>query len=147
MFLTRLLAFLVGMNNMKTFDLLCKGMDARVKCERLRKAAKQAHPLGPIFTDQLSRFEQKSIAVRNKVSHSWPVLDNGTIYFCNVKTGAFRPENFEKDGTEMLATDLFMEGLWLNAFSKNVCSAINNVSSGGPLEVVFDGQSPPQEAQ
>lgn len=49
MFLTRLLAHLVGMHDMEKFDLLCKGMDARIKCERFKKAAKQAGGLGKSF--------------------------------------------------------------------------------------------------
>ena len=145
MFLTRLLAHLVGMHDMEKFDLLCKGMDARIKCERFKKAAKQAGGLGKKFSDELSYFEKKSIPLRNRISHSWPVQHEETIYFCTVKSGAFSPTDFKKDGTEISTLALFAEGFWLNGFAKNIHLAMVSVFSEGPIEIVDDIPNPQSE--
>lgn len=146
MFLTRTLAFTLNMRDLQRFDLLCKGMDARVKCERLRKSIKQYHSAGPVFLAELKRFEEKSIPLRNRISHSWPVQHDGTVYFCGVKSGVFIPETFVKDGTEMPSLDFFLEGFWLNVFSKHIYEALKNAVSGGPLESNDQGPNPQPEA-
>lgn len=142
MFLTRILAFALDINDMRKFELLVKGMDARVKCERFRKATKSHLPAGPILLKALSRFENKMIPLRNKISHSWPVLHEETVYFCHVGRGALDPNNIVRDGTEISFDTLFLEGLWLNLFTSRLSNAFTSALNGGPLEAVADDRHP-----
>lgn len=44
--ITRVLADVLEFDDFEMFDLLTRGIDARVKCERLRKACQKYLPMG-----------------------------------------------------------------------------------------------------
>mgnify|MGYP003661872198 CR=1 FL=1 len=71
-------------------------------------------------------------------------MHDGTIYFCNVKKGAFHPDEYEKDGTEMTSLELFTEGFWLNSLTKHLSDVLMASIEKRPLEIsdpVQDQQS------
>jgi hypothetical protein len=82
-YLTLILARLSDQSDMDRFEIIAKGMDARVKLERVRSLAKHYAPIGPNLDLRLKHFESKCIRTRNHLSHSWPVLgeDKNTVTF------------------------------------------------------------------
>lgn len=68
--ITKILSFLTLSHDLVAFDILCRGMDGRVKVERLRKAAKEVSGIGPNLSDRLTYFEKVTIPLRNKLVHS-----------------------------------------------------------------------------
>jgi hypothetical protein len=81
--LTFILAFLTEASDAKKFRLVVSGMDARVKCERLRKAIKAYSEMDENFKVRLTFYEQTLIKLRNNIAHSMctPIAAENRIYF------------------------------------------------------------------
>jgi hypothetical protein len=121
-------------------------MDARVKCERFRKASKLTKPAGPKILKALQRFENTTIPLRNRISHSWPMLRDGSVYFCTVGTGVFHPEDKGfPDENKISYNTLFLEGLWLNLFSSGLSGAYDQVIRGEALELAVEDRGQQSE--
>jgi hypothetical protein len=70
--ITALLAIISNFKDLEAFHTLTKGMDAKVKVERLRELAKTKKLLvekGP-FDARLMHFADKTANLRNKVAHA-----------------------------------------------------------------------------
>jgi hypothetical protein len=141
--ITYLLLQALGYQDFEKFDLLVRGMDARVKVERLRRAAKAYKPMGPTLKKLLVHFETQHIPLRNRIAHSWPMLDDSDlIHFgtmgampsdqfksnISVRPSALKPPSIHID-------DFLHEALWLNTFASDLVAALNQSLDGGELEV------------
>ena len=124
MTLTNLLAYVLRYSDTEGFSLLVRGMDARVKCERFKKACLGRRKLGPNFRQHLNRFERVSVPLRNRISHSWPMQVADEIVFCHVGT-EMDPTQRVADGTEISVEDLQKEALWLCRLSSSMLDAID----------------------
>ena len=139
--LTEMLAYVLGQQDMGRFELLVRGMDARVKCERLRKACKKYRPMGPGLSKAVAYLEQESIPLRNKLAHCWPVVQGGPgdplIHLSTVgKLPSGHPLLRNTETAETLhMDDLFRAGLWLNEFSNVIIAVISAAVDGKPLEI------------
>src|SRR5690242_324076 len=67
---TMLLAMFTNSRDLEAFDILCRGMDARVKTERLQQAIKRHGKLGPELNLRLAAFHDEIIPLRNQIAHS-----------------------------------------------------------------------------
>ena len=123
--MTFLLAKTLDYQPLDDFELLVRGMDARVKCERLRKACKGRKPFGPNFSARLKHFEDNAIGLRNKVAHRWPTLPEGSsvVYFSTLSAMPFAASGLQQiglapDGMSLLK--FFENGLWLNFYCNDL---------------------------
>ena len=138
---TTMLAFILNLTQWEQLEYVVRGMDARVKCERLRQAAKAYRPLGDNVKASLSVFEQKCIPLRNRAAHSWPFLDAKTdiISFATFGRMPDRAEDgrweFDPSTRQIHIDDLFSQAMWLNSFANDFSRALQRATDGGPLEV------------
>ena len=139
--ITEILARVLGFYNYpQRLEFVIRGMDARVKCERLRQACEHLCPLGQNLSDRLTYFQNTIVPLRNRVSHSWPILENdGCIHFTSL--GKVHGVEFVADSTLsstpdfILLDDLLDRGIWLHAFSSDLLAAMACQIDGKPLEI------------
>lgn len=148
MSVTAALFVVLDMKDVIRAEYLTKGMDAGVKCQRLRQAAKAYKPLGPHLKEQLEIFEIDCIPTRNRLAHSWPYLEthSNIIYFAsfsNLPDTDIKapPKNLRKlDGIHI--DDLFTLGVWMDEFEGDIRSAIRATQPGKLLEIADERKSP-----
>jgi hypothetical protein len=127
--ITFLLARTIDYKHLDNFELLVKGMDARVKCERLRKALKgRKKALGNNFKERLAHFENKVIGLRNKITHSMlsSPRHDGVLAFVTLAKLPWALPGSKQIGTppEVMSTlELFENALWLNFFADDLNAA------------------------
>lgn len=68
--LTHLLAHLIKARDMEAFELVVRGMDARVKSERMRRAFAKYGLMGEGFKVRLDFFDKHAIPLRNLLAHN-----------------------------------------------------------------------------
>ena len=135
-FLTMLLAALCKAP-MDRFEITARGLDARIKCERIRAAAKQFSALGPNYDDWLSTFERPCIKLRNKMNHNlvFPAPTFDGIYL-----GPARDYSVQRDKhAKGAAADVRIASLngysrWLLAFAMQTADATEDLLSGKAIE-------------
>ena len=148
--LTTLLAVVLKQRDFPKFDLLAQGMDARVKCERLRRACKRYCPMGERFKAGLRYFEDNSVPLRNKLSHSWPICfdpaDDPLVHLATI--GHWLPRSpIKGDPAQSIhIDDLLREALWLNDYANVVLKATDALIDGKPLEIADPNFRLPKEA-
>lgn len=147
---TLLLALATRSIDIKGFRQLVRGMDARVKCERLRSAAKDYKPIGPNLATRLEFFEKTMVKTRNLLTHSAVLLPEPRqmIYFASF--GAFgthdAPPDYDGDAApSMEAIELFKQGLWLNSFHTDLESVAREDAHSTTLEIDHPRSPTPTE--
>lgn len=126
--LTQLLAIAAGARDARIFDVLVSGMDARVKCERLRAISQLNLQLGRNLSDRLTFFERRMVKTRNRLSHNSLVVPEGSekIYFVSISQfpkSAYGTQSAALDeAPHMPLLDLFEQGYWLNHFSDDLAA-------------------------
>lgn len=143
--LTALLAGLSGATDIEAFDILCRGMDARVKTQRLRQAAQRCNGLGPNFSVRLEKFEKGAIPLRNKLVHSALTHSEGEMIPSYYLSGignlpwSLSPELKQptkpQKPDEIRSIDLYAWGLWLSFFADDLTPLINLAQQRGRLEI------------
>jgi hypothetical protein len=144
--LTALLALASKAPDLAIFDVLCKGMDARVKVERFRKLVAPAGGGGPNLKSRLKTFEEKAIPLRNKLAHSAITIneDDGprTYYLSSLSNlpwaelGERPPFPVSGKPEAIMSNDLHSWGLWLAHVAKDFGAAFNHAASTGVFEIV-----------
>ena len=141
--ITTLLANVLGYHEYDRMEFLTRGMDARVKCERLRQAAKAYSKLGPNLSVRLSYFERYCTPLRNKLAHCWPYFDKEKriIEFSTIGRAAkflrdspLTPLKIEPEKIHI--DDLLSEAAWLNSFAVDLIDAISVLVHGESPEIV-----------
>jgi len=125
------------------FEALIKGMDARVKVERLRKITKNGPiKIGPMLKCRLEAFEKESIPIRNKIAHN-SVIKHPTgdiFYFTDIVRMPFSALGFPgfvgPQADHVSGLRLYEHGLWLNLFSHDIIGALERGTHDGMLEIV-----------
>lgn len=122
--LTFLLHSFSGQIDARAFDVLTRGMDVRVKIERLGKTASLAGwKLDPGLLERIGHFQDVHIPLRNRIVHSylyWP--DGGPLQMC----GTINPPIFQDTRWDVPepyvipGIDLFERGAWLGHFSQDL---------------------------
>ena len=140
MSITYLLAIATRSIDVPSFYTLVRGMDARVKCERLRTASKSYKPLGPNLAERLKFFENTLIGTRNKMVHSFITVPEpfDKMYFGTVsKVGEEAPH------AATLA--VFRQGLWLNLFASELNEVVKTEAPLAILEIDRPRSQTPKE--
>ena len=68
--LSQLLAHLIKARDMEAFELVVRGMDARIKSERVRRAFARYGLMGSGFKTRLNFFDKRAIPLRNLLAHN-----------------------------------------------------------------------------
>jgi hypothetical protein len=127
--ISSILAKATGVTTLIGFDLLTRGMDLRVKIERLRAACEKGLPLGPNLDARLDVVNKTMRPIRNKIAHQNCVLnpDGKTISFATL---AAMPDFFthrhpdQTDPETIDCLDLFEYCGWLRLFNRD-CRDVN----------------------
>lgn len=152
--LTAILCDLTGLRDLETFHVLTKGMDARVKIERLRKLAKlHDSDIGPVLTERLKFFEEKIIPTRNDLAHGaiWiNQADQGKWHVITIDT--FQVASFEDDGLDAApkfytAGDLAAKAKWCNLFQDELGQVLLREDKTIPLEITHPKMQAPKDTQ
>lgn len=145
--LTTLLAKLTGSHDPVTFDLLVKGMDARVKVERIRKAIALRKLAHPSFIARLDVFEEDIITLRNQLTHSSIATTEGIdppSYFLfglsNLpwdELGEAAPIGMARAGkpTVVASQELYSAAYWLWLFAEDIRTASARATRGETLRI------------
>jgi hypothetical protein len=110
--ITSLLQAATTSQNTTAFDLLTKGMDARVKCERLRAACDLFLPMGSNLDTRLGVFERHIIPLPNKLAHSFVACPHPftTMHFSSqakLPYKAFGKEQIGDEPEQMTTLEFF----------------------------------------
>lgn len=139
--LTYLLARMCDAHSTETFNLLVGGMDARVKCERIKKASRVSCKLGSVFERCLTDFEKRIIPFRNKISHNLLLPHNSADGFMLLQLGKL-PELEDKPSLKL---DVFYDrAKWLTAFNAAIHKSLSVPTLPDSFEIDDPGQCPPK---
>jgi len=143
--LTFLLAIVSGLRDMEVVDLLTKGMDARVKVNRVRSICqKKKRPIDKKsnFGLALTDFHDKLIPVRNKLSHNaLAIAESGEprLFITGLNRMPYKafgdPEQLGESPEEITFLKLFEYGLWLNHFNDDMGDTITRAMRGESLDI------------
>ena len=135
-FLTMLLAALCKAP-IDRFEITARGLDARIKCERIRVAAKQFSALGPNYDDWLSTFERSCIKLRNKLNHNlvFPAPTFDGIYLGPARDySALWDKHAKGAAADVRVASLNGFSRWLLSFAMQTADATEGLLSGKPVE-------------
>jgi hypothetical protein len=139
--ITSMITYVLGFDEYPArLEFIMRGLDGRVKCERLRQAAKSLKPLGPNLDARILYFQEKLAPLRNRIAHTWPIEEDGVVFFNTL--GKLHFVKFKMDPTlrtepDSITLDLLLDhGIWLHAFSNDLLAATNDAAQLGYLEVV-----------
>lgn len=125
--LTSYLAFALRIGDFERLDYVVRGMDARVKCDRLRKAAARYHKLGDSFRKSLEIFERSVIPLRNLLAHSWPSIHDNRLYFTSFAMsapgGQIASGRVEADYISL--DDFTLHSMWVEQMAKHLVRGMN----------------------
>jgi hypothetical protein len=138
--LTYILAYLTDAGDTEKFHLVVSGMDARVKCERLRKAIRAYSDMDGNFKERLGFYEGRIIKTRNKLAHSLctPLEREKRIYFnhfSRTHLDARKPDHINLE-------DLLCLCDWLAWYANDLQECARRVPETGKVRI-DDPQSPP----
>lgn len=130
----------VKATNMEAFEALVRGMDARVKVERLRQVCKLDGGIGPNLDARLNIF-LKIVATRNKIAHNVVVnpRKDDTFYVISIgdlpkgAPGLFTRETHEKNKLNSL--NLIRDADWCRSFATDLTSAYRDRKKRPMLEI------------
>ncbi len=127
--ITKTLAVITNSHDLEAFDILCRGMDARVKVERLRKFAKRTGGFGSNLSARMAVFERDAIPLRNKLVHSVLTYSEDAgprKYFISglsnmpwVELGMGEPTTSSKPDI-ISSIDLYAWATWLSFFGQDL---------------------------
>lgn len=143
--ITYILARATGFDDLRPFELLSRGMDAKVKLRSLRQAAKLMNGIGPNLGERLSLFEDGAIPLRNKLMHNSLTYneDDGprTYYLASVANPPWRELKMPKRAhpthppDRIRSVDLYAWGLWLSNFALDLVPVQPQARTGARLEI------------
>lgn len=148
MWLTFTLAKATHSTNLTSFDMLTKGMDARVKLSRLREASKTFKPIGPKLSARFDFFEKSLIPLRNRLMHSHLSLERDGNNIAITKLSSIPPRGqLPKPADLMPSLELFEYGAWLFMLNNDVKSACRGLARSQMIEIDNPESPLPPQAQ
>jgi hypothetical protein len=147
--ITFLLARVLDQRDPENFELLTAGMDAKIKCERLRTGCRiNDFTLGVNLDDRLTYFQERIVPVRNKISHNWATVPEGSklIHFTTFSRVPGQKRQFRAGGPTTVALQIiFDHGLWLDHFSEDISTLTGQEPLPKLLEIANPQTSLPTE--
>jgi hypothetical protein len=137
--LSTLLAKATQITNLRSFDLLTRGMDVRVKIERLRRACEKRPPIGPNLSARLAILDGTMRTFRNHIAHSAtvPSSDKLSISFASLSAMPVSVTNRHPDqeiSAEITTLELFEYCAWLRFFQIDLREAHRGLAHRGMFE-------------
>ena len=114
------------MKGTERFELVARGMDIRVKCERMRAAIGINRKIGPNMEARLKAFEKTLIKMRNKMLHSWAVLDTEKKSIIHLASMSKMPTSRIKP-PQVSSNELAFLSYWLFKFNSDLLDAQLNL--------------------
>jgi hypothetical protein len=142
--ITNILALATGHRDFTTFEILCRGMDARVKLRALRDASKLHRGIGPNLTTRLALFEKGAVPLRNRLLHSSLTHSEGegdlTYYLSSAAASPWRELKFAPSvrraaPEHVRSLDLYAWGVWLHFFAMDLSLVQPLARAGEELEI------------
>lgn len=138
--ITSLLAFFVGAGDLETFHILTKGMDVRVKIERLRLVGKHRGKIGPNLKSRLEHIERVLAPLRNRIAHGMPWInekETGKYHLVSLADLAAASSKGTLDDAPrpILARDLMEHAEWLRRFAIDLGDIPPDSISSGKIEI------------
>ena len=142
--ITKLLAFSTQSHDLEAFDILCRGMDARTKIERLRRSAKRHGGIGPNMNKRLTALEKNALSLRNKLVHSALTFsedDGPRRYFMSslsnmpwAELGMGPPKTTRKPEV-VTSLELYRFGVWMSFLSQDLITVLPLALARKELEI------------
>jgi hypothetical protein len=150
--LTMILAAQSNMvRDLESFHILTRGMDCRVKLERMRTIAKGREGIGPKLKMRLDHFEQKAIQLRNDLAHA-AFWRNETVvgryHLLTIDTARaadFDDQKIPEVARVVEASDLLQAAYWLNVLREDLSPVFFQAIRREQLEVVNPKSRVPKE--
>lgn len=142
--ISKLLAFSTASHDLEAFDILCRGMDARTKIERLRRSAKRHGGIGPNMNLRLTALEKSAVALRNKVVHSALTFsedDGPRRYFMSSLSNMpwaelnMGPPRTNRKPEVVTSLDMYRLGVWLSYLSQDLITVLPLALARKELEI------------
>lgn len=143
LWLTTLLAHASGSRDYPLFEIMCRGMDARVKVERFKAASKYRNiELGDAFRKRLDYFENTLIPLRNDLAHKHlheDRSDTNLVHLTTIGAIPFEAAGFPSQKgprpKALYLSELLEKGYWLRLFVKDLKQVLDHAGRGEPLEI------------
>jgi len=133
---TAALANVLGYRNWDRFELVVRGMDPRVKCERLRHACDIHKKMGTNLDGCLEHFERKCIPLRNIVAHSWPLFIPEERRAKFLGFGRMATPDADMPANRIAhMDDIFSQAMWLNLFAGTLIDSLTDEPDTSILEI------------
>ena len=114
------------------FHTLTRGMDAKLKCERLREALKISDcTIGPALTKRFEHFTSRLSSLRNQLVHNYPFFHEDTFQLVSVGAPPHvvdRPVKGAPKPVMVPSLELYERGKWLQAFSSDLYALMDDFS-------------------
>jgi hypothetical protein len=139
--LLMILSALSDANDLRAFEALCAGLDAKAKVERIRKMAKLKGGIGPNFSAQLEHFYSKITRARNRLVHNAGRLNSknrSRIQYISLELleqAQAEVSNLDQLAHHSTVHELFAHAAWLRLFTGDVSKARVFLDINGVLEV------------
>lgn len=139
--ITGLLAAMSETDDLVRFEILTKGMDARVKIDRIKQLGKVGGGLGPNLTKRLDYFYRRIAKIRNRMLHSCTRQKTnkvGQYQFISVAAwaeGHMSDDQLNTLPTDVTAKELLELGNWLCRFNADVSLILPSVTPGSIVEI------------
>jgi hypothetical protein len=139
--ITMMLAKATGIDKLQSFDLLTRGMDLRVKIERLRRACELGpHKIGPNLDARLTVVDGVMRPLRNKLAHQAAALSPDKMTISLVSLAAWpdflTARHPDQEISERIETlELFEYAAWLLVFNKDLSGTLKTLARTGIFEI------------
>jgi len=154
---TNILFALSKASDLSRFSILCRGMDAKTKIERIKQLAALDHGIGHNLAARLDYFHRRIAGLRNRIAHSAVrEKSNSPGHYQILTIGIWDHltefDDLDSIGTDFTAKEILGLAAWLMAFSDDVGQAISAINAGKIPEIddpqtslpAADPMSPPR---
>jgi hypothetical protein len=130
--ITVMLNRFTGRQHPTSFHLLTRGMDAKLKCERLKEAIEHAgctieQPLAKRF----EHFTRRLSTLRNQLVHNFPYYRNDAFQLVSVGAPPHDPEDPIEGAPKpqtIPSLELYERAKWLQAFANDLYKILETVT-------------------
>ncbi|QUT05263.1 hypothetical protein KFK14_20055 [Sphingobium phenoxybenzoativorans] len=141
--ITALLAVASGSRDLIKFDILCGGMDCRVKIERLRKCVNATSKIGKNLDARLKYMDEKARPIRNRLAHSSLThAESGPqrYYASSIASLPWKELGMDNPAPSnppitIMPEQLLGWGTWFNHFYMDLSQAFNLAIATGEFEI------------
>lgn len=139
--ITNILIALARSKDLARFAVLTRGMDAKVKIDRIKELAKLDDGLGPNLEARLDYFYRRIAGLRNRLAHSTvrqkehEIGNYQIVSFASWATVNADYDRLNELGTHVTAKELLELGTWMRKFVPDIGQAMSAATRGRIPEI------------